>query len=107
MQIVAEISVTQLKDRLEKGEDLFLLDVREPFEYEIANLKGLLIPLGELPTRLNELDNERETVVYCHRGNRSRYATEFLQHQGFRSVKNLVGGIDAWGTEIDPKMPRY
>ncbi|MCX6141925.1 MAG: rhodanese-like domain-containing protein [Ignavibacteriales bacterium] len=107
MQIVAELSVSQLKARLEKGESVFLLDVREPFEYEIANLKGQLIPLGELSARLDELDKEQEIVVYCHHGNRSRYATEFLQRQGFRSVKNLVGGIDAWVTEIDPKMPRY
>ncbi len=107
LQIIAEMSVAQLKDRLERGEKLFLLDVREPFEYEIVNLKGRLIPLGELPGRLDELDREREIVVYCHHGNRSRYATEFLQGQGFRSVINLTGGIDAWVTEIDPMMPRY
>ena len=107
MQIVAEMSVEQLKARLEKGEELFLLDVREPFEYEIANLKGRLIPLGDLPARLDELDKDREIVVYCHHGNRSRYTAEFLQSQGFRSVINLAGGIDAWATEIDPKMSRY
>ena len=107
MQIVAEMSVAQLKDSLEKGEELFLLDVREPFEYEIANLNGLLIPLGELPARFDELDKKREIVVYCHHGNRSRYATEFLLNQGFPSVRNLAGGIDAWSTEIDPKLPRY
>ena len=107
VQRVAEMSVAQLKDRLENGEELFLLDVREKFEYEIANLKGCLILLGELPARLGELDKDLEIVVYCHHGNRSRYATEFLQHQGFPSVRNLAGGIDAWATEIDPKMPRY
>jgi sulfur-carrier protein adenylyltransferase/sulfurtransferase len=107
LQSIAEMSVAQLKDRMEKGERLFLLDVREPFEYEIVNLKGQLIPLGELPARLDELDTEQEIVVYCHHGNRSRYAAEFLQAQGFRSVKNLTGGIDAWVSEIDPTMPRY
>ena len=106
MQIV-ELSVAQLKARLDKGEQVFLLDVREPFEHEIANLKGHLIPLGDLPGRLDELDKDAETVVYCHHGNRSRYAAEFLLSQGFRSVQNLAGGIEAWATEIDPTMPRY
>jgi rhodanese-related sulfurtransferase len=105
--MVPEMSVKQLKDRLEAGDELFLLDVREPFEHAIANLKGILIPLGELPSRFEELDKEREIIVYCHHGNRSRHAVEFLQRQGFRSVKNLAGGIEAWATEIDPKMPRY
>jgi adenylyltransferase/sulfurtransferase len=107
LQVVAEMSVAQLKDRLERGEDVFLLDVREQFEHEIANLQGRLIPLGELPARFAELDKEREIVVYCHHGNRSRFAAEFLQHQGFRSVINLAGGIEAWATEIDPTMPHY
>jgi adenylyltransferase/sulfurtransferase len=101
------MSVSQLKARLEKGGDVFLLDVREPFEYEIANLKGALIPLGELPARFDELDKNREIVVYCHHGNRSRYAAQFLQQQGFRSVTNLAGGIEAWASEIDAKMPHY
>ena len=105
--MVTELSVAQLKDRLEKGETPFLLDVREPFEHEIANLGGLLIPLGDLPARLGELDKEGEIIVYCHTGRRSWRATEFLQRQGFRSVKNLAGGIDAWSTQIDPKLPRY
>lgn len=107
MHNVAEISVSQLKSRLEKGEDLFLLDVREPFEHEIANLGGLLIPLGDLPARLHEIDKGRDIIVYCHHGNRSRNTTEFLQGQGFRSVTNLAGGIDAWSMDIDPKVPRY
>ena len=86
---------------------MFLLDVREPFEAEIANLGGVLIPLGDLPARINELDSTRETIVYCHHGNRSRYAAEFLQRQGFGNVKNLTGGIDAWSIEIEPTKPRY
>ena len=107
LEIVAEMSVAELKERFDKGEEVLLLDVREPFENEIANLNGCLIPLGELPARFGELDKERETVVYCHHGNRSRVAAEFLQRLGFRFVKNLTGGIDAWALEIDPKMPRY
>jgi sulfur-carrier protein adenylyltransferase/sulfurtransferase len=105
--MVAEISVLQLKARLDKGEAVLLLDVREPFEYDIANIKGQLIPLGELPARIHELDKNQEIVVYCHHGNRSRYAAEILQSQGFQAVKNLTGGIDAWATEIDPKMRHY
>ena len=107
MQAIVEMSAAELKDRMERGEKPFLLDVREPFEFEIVNLKGQLIPLGDLPARLDELEKERDIVVYCHHGNRSRFATELLQGQGFRSVKNLTGGIDAWATTIDPKMTRY
>ena len=107
MQRIEELSVQQLKGRLDRGEEVFLLDVREPFEAELANLSGLLIPLGELAARFNELDSTREIVVYCHHGNRSRYAAEFLQRQGFGSVKNLTGGIDAWSIQIEPTMPRY
>jgi rhodanese-related sulfurtransferase len=107
VQRIEELSVQQLKERLDRGEDVFLLDVREPFEAEIANLSGLLIPLGELPARFNELDSTREIIVYCHHGNRSRYAAEFLQRQGFGSVKNLTGGIDAWSIQIEPTKPRY
>ena len=105
--MVAEISVAQLKARLEKGDPVCVLDVREPFEYEIAHLKSQLIPLGELPARFGELDKDQEIVVYCHHGNRSRHAAEFLEGQGFRAVKNLAGGIEAWATEIDPKMQHY
>lgn len=104
---VPEISVRQLKDRLERGEVPFLLDVRESYEYKIANLRGKPIPLGELPARMHELDRSREVIVYCHHGHRSWLAVEFLKKQGFGMVKNLTGGIDAWAREIDPQMPRY
>jgi adenylyltransferase/sulfurtransferase len=107
LQNVPELSVRALKARLEKGEKVFLLDVREPFEHEIANIQGSLIPLGELPARLEELDKSDEIVVYCHHGNRSRYAAQLLLDQGFRDVKNLAGGIEAWATEIDPTMTHY
>lgn len=107
MQNVPELSVTELKARLEKGEKVSLLDVREPFEREIASIQGKLIPLGELPSRLGELDKSKEIVIYCHHGNRSRYAAQLLLSQGFRDVKNLAGGIEAWATEIDPTMAHY
>jgi molybdopterin/thiamine biosynthesis adenylyltransferase/rhodanese-related sulfurtransferase len=103
----SSISVTALKAKLDRGEGLFLLDVREPGEYEIVNLGGHLIPLNDLPRRVHELDSSRDTVVYCHSGIRSGKAVQFLKQLGFRKVKNLLGGIDAWAEVIDPGMPRY
>ena len=102
-----EISVAELKQRLDRKEDLFILDVREPQEYEICNLRGYLIPLRDLPRRINELDTAREIIVHCKVGGRSRQAVEFMKQAGFRKVKNLVGGIDAWAEQIDPSLPRY
>ena len=102
-----EITVDQLKKRLDKKDDIFILDVREPQEYEICNLKGHLIPLRELPKRINELDTAKEIVVHCKVGGRSRTAVEFMKQAGFRKIKNLVGGIDEWAERIDPTMPRY
>lgn len=102
-----EISVAELKGRLDKGEDVFILDVREQGEYERCNLGGHLVPLRDLPNRVNELDPNREIVVMCHSGARSARAVQFLQQAGFAQAKNLSGGIDRWAREIDPKMPRY
>jgi hydroxyacylglutathione hydrolase len=102
-----QMTVEELKDRLDRGERPFLLDVREPFEFRIANLGGQLIPLREVPMRMNELDRNEEIVVYCHHGNRSRRAVEFLYESGFTNVKNLVGGIDAWSKRIDSSVPLY
>ncbi|HMK39546.1 MAG TPA: ThiF family adenylyltransferase, partial [Bacteroidota bacterium] len=101
------ISVTEVKEKLDRGESLFLLDVREPQEYQIANLGGHLIPLSDLPRRVHELDSSREIVAYCHTGVRSGKAVQFLKQLGFRKVRNLTGGIDAWAEEIDAEMPRY
>ena len=102
-----EISVGELKKRLDNKEDLFILDVREPQEYQICNLNGYLIPLRDLPKRINELDTAKEIIVHCKVGGRSRQAVEFMKQSGFRKVKNLVGGIDEWAEIIDPAMPRY
>lgn len=102
-----EVSVTDVKERLDRGENIFLLDVREPQEYQIANLGGHLIPLNDLPRRVHELDSSRDIVVYCHSGVRSGRAVQFLKQLGFRKVQNLAGGIDAWAEVIDPSMPRY
>lgn len=106
---VPEISVHELKERLESDDDLLLLDVRQPDEYEIANLDGELIPLGELPERLNELDDYRDksVVVYCRSGRRSAKAVAYMRGQGFDRAVNLRGGINAWSEEIDPSMPTY
>src|SRR2546429_3330407 len=104
---VPEISVEELKRRLDAKEDLLILDVREPHEYQICNLNGHLIPLNDLPKRVNELDPGKEMVVHCRSGGRSTQAVEFLQKQGFTKAKNLTGGVLAWSDRIDPKMPKY
>jgi adenylyltransferase/sulfurtransferase len=103
----AAISPEELKSRLDAGEKVFLLDVREPGEHAICNLGGVLIPRGELPNRLGELDPAAEIVVYCKTGNRSAQAVDFLRQCGFGKLRNLAGGIDAWAERIDPSMPRY
>ena len=104
---VPEIRPEELKRRLDNGEDILVLDVREPHEYEICHLRGHLIPLGDLPRRVHELDSSREIVAYCKIGVRSAKAVEFLRSMGFRRVRNLTGGIDAWAQQIDSTMPRY
>src|SRR5215468_4924480 len=104
---VPEIQVEELKRRLDNKEDIFVLDVREPHEYQICNISGHLIPLGDLPKRVNELDSSREIVAHCRSGVRSAKAVAFLQQAGFKKVHNLAGGILAWADRIDPKMPKY
>jgi molybdopterin/thiamine biosynthesis adenylyltransferase/rhodanese-related sulfurtransferase len=104
---VPTISVEELKRRQDAGEDLFILDVREPHEYQICNLNGYLIPLNDLPKRVNELDSSREIVAHCRSGMRSAKAVEFLRQAGFTKVTNLTGGVLAWAEKIDPKMPKY
>ncbi len=105
---VLEISVEQLKEKRENGNNVILLDVREYHEYDIASIEdSVLIPLGELPDRLDELNEDDEIVIHCHTGGRSMRATNFLKDQGFKNVKNLAGGIDAWAEKFDPDMPRY
>jgi molybdopterin/thiamine biosynthesis adenylyltransferase/rhodanese-related sulfurtransferase len=104
---VPEIQPTELKRRLEQGDDLFILDVREPHEYQICNLGGHLIPLGDLPKRVHELDSSREIVAHCKMGGRSAKAVDFLRQAGFKKVWNLAGGINAWAEKVDPKVPKY
>jgi sulfur-carrier protein adenylyltransferase/sulfurtransferase len=108
MASIPEIPPRELKRRLDAGERLTVLDVREPWECAIAHLDGSLnIPLSEVPARLHELDSASELVVMCKSGGRSRRAAEFLASRGFEHVANLAGGIDAWARDIDPNLPTY
>jgi len=104
---VPEIQPVELKARLDRGDNIFILDVREPHEYQICNLGGHLIPLGDLPARMNELDSSREIVAHCRSGVRSAKAVTLLRQAGFAKVKNLAGGILAWADKVDPTVPKY
>ena len=105
---VEEVAPMELKEKIDAGERIVLLDVREPFEYAFCRIENSkLIPLGELKGRVGELDRSAETVVYCHTGVRSARAVDLLSSQGFRRVRNLKGGIKAWAEEVDPKTPIY
>src|SRR5258706_102096 len=103
-----EITAQELRDEWQRRPDLLVVDVREPHEHEIAHIDGaVLIPLGELPDRLGELDGHREVVTHCHHGARSLKALEILKAAGFSKVRSLRGGIDAWAVNVDPSLPRY
>jgi adenylyltransferase/sulfurtransferase len=103
-----DIEAVQLAEQLDHGQPIHLLDVREPHELEISQLEGAdLIPLGQLAARLSELDSAEEMVVFCKGGTRSARALELLASAGFRKVKNLKGGINAWARQVDPSMPIY
>ena len=107
MTTVPEITPKELKERLDRGDDIFILDVREPHEYQICHIGGHLIPLGDLPKRVSELDSSREIVAHCRSGKRSAEAAEFLRKAGFRKIFNLQGGILAWSDQVDPSVPKY
>jgi adenylyltransferase/sulfurtransferase len=104
---IPQISVLELKQRLDAGEDLMILDVREPYECQIASIGGTLIPMNQVPDRLAEIDRNREIVVQCRSGARSQRVAEFLAAQGYPNVRNLAGGILAWADQIDPKIQKY
>lgn len=107
--VTSDITPRELASRLQDDDRPFLLDVREPFEVEIASIPGTsaLIPLGELEARLDELDRDQEIVVYCRSGNRSQQATRLLQAAGFTRARNLTGGVLRWSADVDPSMPTY
>ena len=104
---IPQLGVKQLKQRMDGGEDIFILDVREPYEYQIAQIGGKLIPQNDVPQRLADIPRDREIVVQCRSGARSQKIAEFLKQSGYQQVVNLAGGILAWSDEIDPKVQKY
>ena len=106
---MAEITATELKQRLDRGDDIQIIDVREPQEYAVARIPNSThIPLGQVLNRASEIDPARETVVHCKTGGRSARAIEALQRAGFQGkLLNLKGGITAWSNEVDPSVPKY
>lgn len=108
MPAVPELSPAQFRERWPNPDDVTLLDVREPQELAIAAVaQAVHIPMGSVPSRLEELDDTKPIVVMCHAGGRSRRVAEFLVDRGFDQVYNLAGGIDAWSLTVDPSVPRY
>lgn len=102
-----EVTVEELKKMRVNGEDFQLIDVREPFEYDIANIGGELIPLGTIPQNLDKISKDKPVILQCKSGGRSGNATMFLEKQGFTNVHNLKGGILAWIDQIDPSLSKY
>jgi adenylyltransferase/sulfurtransferase len=107
---IPQMTVSELKRKRDAGEKFFLLDVREPYEYEISKIAGsTLVPLGDVPSKLGELakHKDEEVVIHCRSGARSQTAALQLRDAGFKNVSNVAGGINAWATEIDPSLPTY
>ncbi len=104
-----EITPEDVKSKLDAKQDLILLDVREPWEFETASIAGAKpMPMGDVPSRAHrELDPEEHIVVMCHHGVRSMNVTVWLRQQGFENVQSMRGGIDAWSRQVDPKVPMY
>ena len=103
-----EILPTELKSKIDRGEEVYLLDVREPWEHQLCRIEGArLLPLGSLAASLQTLPDVDELICYCHHGMRSLDAAAWLRGQGFEKAKSLAGGIERWSREIDPKVPRY
>ena len=103
-----EITPRQVKDRLDRGEKLLLVDVRELHEHALCGIAGaVLIPMGTIPANLQKLDVDDDVICFCHHGMRSLDVANWLRQQGVKSAKSMAGGIDRWSIEIDPKVPRY
>jgi adenylyltransferase/sulfurtransferase len=103
-----EVDVTDLKAKMDRGDRFMLVDVREPHEYQICSIPGSkLIPLGDLPKRVNELNSADEILVHCKSGMRSAKGVDFLRQAGFKKVWNVKGGILAWSDKVDPSVPKY
>jgi sulfur-carrier protein adenylyltransferase/sulfurtransferase len=108
-ETIPQISATELKQRLDQGDDIQIVDVREAHELAVAKMPGTIhIPLGQVLNRMSEIDPNRETVVHCKMGGRSAKAIEALKRAGFTgSLTNLTGGITAWSNDVDPSVPKY
>ena len=105
---IFNITPTELKKKLDNKEPVFLLDVREDFEFELCHIEGSrLIPLPTLFYMIKEIPKDKEIIAICHHGHRSASACEFLMQKGYKNVKNLAGGIDAWAKEVDKSMAKY
>jgi molybdopterin/thiamine biosynthesis adenylyltransferase/rhodanese-related sulfurtransferase len=104
---IPQLTVKELKARRDAGENVFLLDVREPYEYQIAQIGGTLIPQNDVPNRLAEIPRDREIIVHCRSGARSQKIAELLKQSGYKDVVNVAGGILAWADEIDPSVQKY
>jgi adenylyltransferase/sulfurtransferase len=103
-----QITPKEVKERLDRGEKLVLVDVREPQEYAICRIAGAtLIPMGTIPANLQNLDVDEDVICYCHHGIRSLDVANWLRSKGVSGAKSMAGGIDRWSTEIDPSIPRY
>jgi rhodanese-related sulfurtransferase len=103
-----EITPSEVKQRLDRGDGVLLVDVREPWEFEICRIAGAkLIPMGTIPANLQALDSDNEVICYCHHGMRSLDVAVWLRGQGVERAKSLAGGIDRWSAEIDPSVPQY
>lgn len=107
MSGIPQITVAELKQQIDAGQGPVLIDVREPNEYQIANLGGKLIPMNTVPARLDEIPRDRPVVVHCKAGSRSQMVCDFLANYGYTNIANLSGGILAWSREIDPAVPQY
>ena len=105
---VKQLSATELKNKIQLGENLFLLDVREPHEFKYAHIAdSVLIPLNQIPNRMSELDPQQDIVVICHHGMRSQQAANYLVQSGYKNIANLTGGIDDWSCTCDSSVRRY
>jgi adenylyltransferase/sulfurtransferase len=107
MSAIPQMTVAELKQRMDQGSAPVVIDVREPHEYQICNLGARLIPINTVPARLDEIPRDQEVVIHCKSGMRSQRVAEFLVQSGYTQVSNLKGGILAWAAEIDPSMPTY
>jgi rhodanese-related sulfurtransferase len=106
--MLKEISVEELKARRDSGENPLVIDVREAWELQLAQIPGVVhVPMNEVPARLTEFSKDAETIVMCHAGGRSMRVAQFLVKQGFTNVANLAGGISAWSESVDATVPRY